>query len=120
MTSDHLRISVLLIRSGRPVEQRDRTAGQVGRVKVVIVKQGDEFAARLSKAAVVVAHVAHVFPVPHVPDSRIGKRADDLCRAVGRGVVDNDQFEVLEGLGEDRRDGFPKQGRPVERRDTNA
>jgi hypothetical protein len=42
--------------------------------------------------------------VADVPDARVIKGFDDAGRFVGRGVVDDDEFEVLVGLVEDAGD----------------
>lgn len=68
------------------------------------------------KGAIVVGRRSQVLFVARVTHPRIGSRivAGDLCRAVSRCVVRDDELEIAHALREHRSDGFFEEGLAVE------
>lgn len=86
-----------------PLVQRVHAAPQqVPGVQVVVRGPLEQLAAALGEHVVVVGRGADVPGEPDVPDARVlrGVPAADVPGPVGRGVVGDDQLEVLVGLAE--------------------
>ncbi len=83
------------------VEKRDllRDPARIG--KIVMVLPGDIAPSRQRNAAVERSRETHIFLMID-PHPGIGDLIEKLARAVGRAVVDGDQFEISERLLQDR------------------
>lgn len=86
------------------VEGLDAAPQQVPGVQVVVRGPLEQLAPALGEHVVVVGRGADVPGQPDVPDARVPRRvlAADVLGPVGRGVVGDDQLEVLVGLSEQR------------------
>ena len=85
--------------------------------EVVRIEEADERRVELGHAAAQRAGLAEVGPELHVAKPRVAEAReaapDDLVRAVRRGIVDDDDLQVADGLAGHQLDGLLDEGAVV-------
>ncbi len=83
---------------------------------VVGIEEGDEPTTRLGQSAIACLGHAGILRLTQVADAIVAEAAKHVGRVVGRAVVDHEQLEVAERLGEQAADRAGQQVRAVVRR----
>jgi tRNA C32,U32 (ribose-2'-O)-methylase TrmJ len=100
------------------VEHLDEALEHVRLAQAVVRRdQPHVVALRHADADVVVAQMADVLGVAHVADARVGEARRHLRGAIGRAVIHDQDFEVLERLRKDRVDAVRQEVRQTVARD---
>ena len=96
---------------GMRVEEADLPPQAPGECPIVGIEDREEASPRPRHGGVHRRRDAPVLEVTFEADARIGEATQDLCGAVGRAVVGDDDLEILEGLGEHALDRLSDIGR---------
>src|SRR2546428_3467568 len=105
-----------------PVEHGRAAGHQVGRARVVRVRELVVLARGQPKHTIEVPGPSDVRLVPGVTDARVPSRvgATDLFGVVRRSIVGDDQLEVCKGLAQHGVDGLPQEALAVVHGHTDA
>jgi hypothetical protein len=103
---DHLKVRMNHTDMGVLIEERYLHRKVFWQHEIIVVKNGNVFAARRAKSLVPVLDYSDVLIVPNIHNPVVRKRFDNQLSGVSRRIVTNNEFEAFERLSKDTVDGF--------------